>query len=101
MMEIPRGRLYVMRKEISMLKQMRADDQGHVKWMTKALQKTADENIRLTKMLKSIEEVRQLVYTRLAPYKGVVNRQTQVIYELYKELDHTDYSAWFVTFKNM
>ena len=100
-MEIPRGRLYEMRKEISLLKQKRADDERHVKWMSKAWKRTAEENLGLTRMLARVEELRQLVYTKLAPYKGIVNRQTQLIYELYKELGHTDYSAWFATFKNM
>lgn len=100
-MEIPRGRLYEMRKEISLLKQKKIDDGRHLKAVTRAMHGTANENIRLTKMLKSVEELRQLVYTRLAPYKGVVNLQTQLIYQLYKELGHTDYSAWFATFKNM
>ena len=51
-------------------------------------------------MLNKVEDLRQLVYTKMAPYKGAIDRQQELIYKLYKDLGHTDYSAWFACFKN-
>ena len=47
MMELPRGRLYEMRKEIDHLKQRRIEDKKNIRAVIRIMHKTANENVRL------------------------------------------------------
>ena len=101
MMEYPRGRIYMLRKEVELLKQRLADNNNHTLRLVKFVSKLQNKNTQLHHMLSKVEELRRLVYTKMAPFKGTLVRQQELIFNLYKELGHTDYSAWFAGFKNV
>ena len=98
MMEYPKERVYMMRKEVEFEKQKRADADL---WCKKRLQRifALEQEIRkLSQMNSNVEQLRQKVYGELAPAKQAIIEMQKLIIALYKELGQSDYSAWFFTY---
>ena len=50
------------------------------------------------KMNSKIDKLRKLVYEELSPAKKAITEMQKLVIELYKELGHSEYSAWFSTY---
>ena len=58
MMEIPRGRVYMMRKEIEHLRQRLDDNYKQSRSLVNSVRSLYNRNVELTQMLRKVEEVR-------------------------------------------
>ena len=100
MMEYPKERVYMMRKRIEYLEQRRNEAERSCASSIKHIEKLGGMNQQLLSMHQEVDKLRQLIQFQLAPTNKIIYHMRSHIFDLYRELGHSEYSAWFSTYLN-
>ena len=88
----------MMRKRIEYLEQRRDESEKSYASSIKHIEKLGGMNQQLLTMHQEVDKLRQVVQYQLTPTNKIIYHMRTHIFDLYRKLGHTEYSAWYSTY---